>query len=47
MDNSIVTIILAIIAIVVAWKVFKGVVKTIALVAILIAAAVFVFGGFA
>ena len=41
------TIILALVAIVVAWKVFKGVVKTIALVVILIAAAIFVFGGFA
>ena len=41
------TIILALVAIVVAWKVFKGVVKTIALVVILIAAAIFVFGGVA
>ncbi|MBX7515329.1 MULTISPECIES: hypothetical protein [Qipengyuania] len=41
------TIILALVAIVVAWKVFKGVVKTIALVVILIAAAIFVFGGLA
>ena len=41
------TIILALVAIVVAWKVFKGVVKTIALVVVLIAAAIFVFGGVA
>ena len=41
------TILLALVAIVVAWKVFKGVVKTIALVVILIAAAIFVFGGLA
>lgn len=41
------TIFLALVAIVVAWKVFKGVVKTIALVVILIAAAIFVFGGVA
>ena len=41
------TIILALVAIVVAWKVFKGVVKTVALVVILIAAAIFVFGGLA
>ena len=47
MDSSIITIILALIAVVVAWKVFKGIVKTIALVVILIAAAIFVFGGFA
>jgi hypothetical protein len=45
MDSSIITIILALIAVFVAWKVFKGVVKTIALVVILIAAAIFVFGG--
>ena len=44
MDSNIVTIILALIAIVIAWKVFKGIVKTIALVVILIAAAIFVFG---
>ena len=41
------TILLALVAIVVAWKVFRGVVKTIALVVILIAAAIFVFGGLA
>ncbi|UOR14776.1 hypothetical protein [Qipengyuania aquimaris] len=45
MDNSIITIILALIAVVIAWKVFKGIIKTIALVVILIAAAIFVFGG--
>ena len=38
------TIILALIAVVIAWKVFKGIVKTIALVVILVAAALFVFG---
>ena len=42
-----VTIVLAIIAVVIAWKVFKGIVKTVALVVILVAAAIFVFGGFA
>ena len=47
MDSSIDTIILALIAILVAWKVFKGVVKTVALVVILIAAAIVVFGGVA
>ncbi|MBY6128812.1 hypothetical protein KUW15_08810 [Qipengyuania aquimaris] len=45
MDSSIITIILALIAVVIAWKVFKGIIKTIALVVILIAAAIFVFGG--
>ena len=34
----------ALIAVVIAWKVFKGLVKTVALVAILILAAIFVFG---
>ena len=41
------TIILALVAVVIAWKVFKGIVKTVALVVILIAAAIFVFGGLA
>ena len=45
MDASIVTIIVALIAIVIAWKVLKGIVKTVALVAILIVAALVVFGG--
>lgn len=45
MDSSIITIIIALLCVFVAWKVFKGVVKTIALVVILIAAAIFVFGG--
>ena len=40
-----ITIILAIIAVVIAWKVFKGIVKTIALVGILVVAAIIVFGG--
>ncbi|WP_164843900.1 hypothetical protein [Croceicoccus ponticola] len=43
MDN-IVVVILALVAVFVAWKVLKGIVKTIVLVGILIAAAVFVFG---
>ncbi|WP_324827304.1 hypothetical protein [Qipengyuania zhejiangensis] len=47
MDGSIITIIVALFAIVLAWKVLKGIVKTMVLAAILIAAAVFVFGGFA
>ena len=45
MDSTIVTLIVALIAIVIAWKVLKGVVKTVALVGILIIAAIFVFGG--
>ena len=41
------TIILAIVGVVIAWKVLKGIVKTLVLAAILIAAAIFVFGGVA
>ncbi|HSQ95296.1 MAG TPA: hypothetical protein VLM18_04235 [Croceibacterium sp.] len=44
MMSFIVAIAIALIAVVVAWKVFKGLVKTVALVAILILAAIFVFG---
>ena len=42
----VVPIVVALIAIVVSWKLLKGLVKTIALVAILVLAAIFVFGGF-
>ena len=45
MDSSIITIIVALIAIFLAWKVLKGMIKTVALIAILIVAAVVVFGG--
>ena len=45
MDSSIVGIIIALIAIFIAWKVLKGIAKTIVLVGILIVAAVVVFGG--
>ena len=44
MDSSIITLIVALILIVIAWKVLKGIVKTVALVAILLVAAFFVFG---
>ncbi len=44
MDNSLIVIFVALAALFVAWKVLKGMVKTVALVAILIAAAIFVFG---
>ena len=47
MDGSIISILVALVLIVIAWKVFKGMVKTVVLAAILIAAAIFVFGGFA
>ena len=47
MDSSLISILVALVLIVVAWKVFKGIVKTMVLAAILIAAAIFVFGGFA
>jgi hypothetical protein len=42
----VVPIVVALIAILVSWKLLKGLVKTIALVAILVLAAVYVFGGF-
>ena len=45
MDGNIIAILIAIALVVIAWKVFKGVVKTIVLVVIAIAAAIFVFGG--
>ena len=47
MDNSIITLVVALLAVVIAWKVLKGIVKTVALVAILGLAALYVFGGFA
>ena len=43
---EIVTIVLALLGIFIAWKVLKGVVKTVALVAILVVAALLMFGGF-
>ncbi len=47
MDSNLISILIALVLIVIAWKVFKGVVKTVVLAGILIAAAIFVFGGFA
>ena len=41
----VVPIVVALIAIVVSWKLLKGLVKTVALVAILALAALYVFGG--
>ena len=43
----IVPIVIALVLIVIAWKVLKGLAKTVALIAILALAAVFVFGGLA
>tara|TARA_E500000305_G_C3983467_1_gene218100 strand:+ start:622 stop:765 length:144 start_codon:yes stop_codon:yes gene_type:complete len=43
--DPIVTALVAVVLIAIAWKVFKGIVKTVALVAILAVAALFVFGG--
>ena len=45
MTSSIITLVVAVIAIAIAWKVLKGLVKTVALVAILVIAALVVFGG--
>ncbi len=42
---DIVTIIIALVAIFIAWKLLAGIVKTVALVGILIVAAIIVFGG--
>ena len=47
MEMDFITILIAVVAIVVAWKILKGIVKTAALVLILAVAAYFVFGGFA
>ncbi len=47
MPASVLTLVIALILVAIAWKVFTGVVKTLALLAILVVAAVFVFGGFA
>jgi len=47
MDSSIITLIVALILIVIAWKVFTGIVKTVVLLAILAVAALVVFGGMA
>ena len=44
MESSIITLIVALILIVIAWKVLAGIVKTVALVVILVVAAGFVFG---
>jgi len=44
MDSSIITLIVALILIVIAWKVLSGIVKTVALMVILLVAAGFVFG---
>jgi len=43
--DLVVPIIIALVAILIAWKLLKGVVKTVALVAILVIAALVVFGG--
>tara|TARA_Y100000991_G_C21716304_1_gene240166 strand:- start:108 stop:257 length:150 start_codon:yes stop_codon:yes gene_type:complete len=45
MEYSIVTIIAALVLVAIVWKIFGGIVKTIALLAILAAAAWFVFAG--
>lgn len=49
MDSAIapvVTLVIALIAVFIAWKVLKGIAKTVVLAGILVLAAVFVFGGF-
>ena len=44
--SPIVAIVIALVLVFLAWKVLKGVVKTVVLVGILVLAAIFVFGGF-
>ncbi|WP_375291993.1 hypothetical protein [Qipengyuania sp.] len=46
METNIISLLVALVLIFIAWKVLKGVVKTVVLVIIAIAAAIFVFGGF-
>ncbi len=45
MTDQIVAILIAVVLIAIAWKVLKGIVKTVALVVILAAVAIWVFGG--
>ncbi len=47
MIEQIMPILLAVVLIAIAWKVLKGIVKTVALVVILAAVAIWVFGGMA
>ena len=47
MIDQIVPILIAVVLIAIAWKVLKGIVKTVALVVILAAVALWVFGGMA
>lgn len=47
MTDQIFPIIIALILVIIAWKVLKGIIKTVALVAILALAAIWVFGGMA
>ena len=44
--DQVIPILVALVLIAIAWKVFKGIVKTVILVVILALAAAFVFGGF-
>lgn len=45
MDSTLIVLIVAALAIGIAWKLLKGLVKTVALVAVLAVAGVYVFGG--
>ena len=47
MTEQIIPLVIALILVAIAWKVLKGIVKTVALVAILGVAAFYVFGGMA
>ena len=44
--SPIVAIVIALVLVFLAWKVLRGIIKTVVLVGILVLAAIFVFGGF-
>ncbi len=46
MSELIVPVVVALVLVAIAWKLLKGLIKTVALVAILALAALYVFGGF-
>lgn len=47
MSGELITAAIAVVGVVIAWKVLKGIVKTVVLVGILVLAGIFVFGGMA
>ncbi|MGC1269337.1 MAG: hypothetical protein WA842_01940 [Croceibacterium sp.] len=47
MSDALIPIIIALVGVVIAWKVLKGIIKTVVLVGILVLAGIYVFGGMA